>query len=294
MILENRARVLGLIGPIDAYWHWPYDQGGCGCRLCSDEDGWGRTFLALGPDLARLVRERNPEADFIVSTWYMNDAEIALVQAEAAQAECWFDGVILETRRAGADTFPPGIAVSVFPEISMFNCFFVSYGRNGANAVPRRFAPEAARLAKLGCGAVLYSEGAYEDLNKVIWASLLADPERTAEDVVDEYCRHHFGAPSEGLAAELILGLEGTWGAAALAAAAPHEPARLFALAERLRGGMPERWEQRWRGEVLWHRARLDAIMKELGPEKPLLAQAKQLWDEAAFADDAVQVRQRA
>jgi hypothetical protein len=290
LILRNRSRVLDLIGPIEAYWHWPYDQGGCGCPRCADATGWGRTFLALGPDIARLVRDRNPGADFILSTWYMNDAELALVQAEASRPDRWFDGVLMETRRAGELRLPPEVPVSVFPEISMFDCYFVSYGCNGANPAPRRFAPEAARIARLGCGAIMYSEGVYEDLNKILWASVLWDPTRAAEDIVREYCRHHFGAAQESPAAELVLGLEGTWGPVRLAACEPAEPGRLLALAEQLR----ERVPGQWRAEVLWHRARLDALMKSLGPERPLLTAAKQLWDEAAFADDGGRVRQRA
>jgi hypothetical protein len=290
LILQNRRRVLDLIGPIDAYWYWPYDQGGCGCPQCADANGWGKTFLALGPDIARLVRERNPQADVVLSTWYMNDAELALVQAEANRPDCWFSGVLLETRRAGELRFPAGLSLSVFPEISMFDCYFVSYGCNGANPAPQRFAPEAARIARLGHGAVVYSEGFYEDLNKIIWASVLWDPERTAAEVLSEYCRYYFGAAQESLAAELIVGLEGTWGPTRLAASAAAEPARLFALAERLR----ERLPGQWRAAVLWHRARLDAMMRALGPERPLLTAAKQIWDEAAFADDGAQVRQRA
>lgn len=290
MILANRRRVLDLIGPINAYWHWPYDQGGCGCARCADADGWTKTFLALGRDIASLVRERNPGAEFIVSTWYMNDAEVALVQAEAAHADRWFDGVLLETRRAGQVAFAPALRLSVFPEISMFDTYFVSYGCNGANPAPRRFAPEATRIARSGHGAVLYSEGCYEDLNKWVWMACLWDPTRTAADVVQEYASHHFGAPQADLASELILGLEKTWGVARLSACGPEEPSRLLGLADRLRQATPGNW----RAEVLWYRARLDAQMKALGPYRELLAEAKRLWDEAAFADDLSTVRRHA
>ncbi len=290
MILHNRRRILDLIGPIDAYWHWPYDQGGCGCTRCADADGWTRTFLALGRDIARLVRERSPGVEFILSTWYMNDAELALVQAEAARPDRWFDGVLLETRRAGHVTFPPGLRLSVFPEISMFDTYFVSYGCNGANPAPRRFVPEAARIARSGHGAVLYSEGCYEDLNKWVWAACLWDPQRSVDDVVGEYCRYHFGQASEALASELILGLEETWGVAKLSACDPAEPPRLLDQAERLRHAC----SGNWRADVLWHRARLDALMKAIGPDRELLAEAKRLWDQAAFADDGEGIRQQA
>lgn len=193
LILQNRRKALELIGPIDAFWYWPYDQGGCGCRQCMDENGWGRKFLEIGPAIAGVVKDLNPTAEFIISTWLMNDAEIDLARKLMDSGADWFDGVLVETHRAGEFTSGCGYSLSVFPEISMFETFFVSYGCNGANPAPVKFAEEARRIAQLGYGSVVYSEGIYEDINKLTWAAVMWDPSRSAADIVTEYCRYYFG-----------------------------------------------------------------------------------------------------
>jgi len=293
MILENRRKVLELLGPVDAFWYWPYDQGGCGCGACADEKGWGKTFLKIGPAVARVVKRTQSGLRFIVSTWYMSDGEMQLVYDAARRSDRWFDGILLETRRAGEARVPPDCALSV-PEISMFDCFFVSYGCNGANPAPRRFVEAAQRIAELGYGAVVYSEGVYEDLNKVVWASVLWNPEAAPEDIVEEYCRYYFGRQNTQAGKELIFGLEDTWGITRLPSASAATTKSLLSLAESLEKRLPAADWCRWRWRLLAERARLDHLMVSVGPDKELLAEAKHLFDEAGFPDDLQLFRRRA
>ncbi|MHC4067031.1 MAG: hypothetical protein ACYSUI_21350 [Planctomycetota bacterium] len=294
LILENRRRVLALIGPVDAFCCWPYDQGGCGCKDCADADGWGKTFLGIGPEIARTVRSVNPDIRFFLSTWYMSDGELELVRRQAERQGRWFDGLLLETRRVGQ--FEPGkeLSLLVFPEISMFDCFFVSYGCNGANPAPRRFSEEATQIASLGYGTALYSEGLYEDLNKVIWTAKMWEPNRAPEDIVAEYSRHYFGRRNGKAGRDLILGLEQTWGANKLHSTPREVTARLLRLAQSLEQQLPTALGCRRRWQVLLDRARLDDLMVELGPDTELLTDIKRLFDEASFPDDCESLRRQA
>lgn len=287
MILDNRRQVLELLGPLDFYVHWPYDQGGCGCALCSDaEHRWGRTFLQLGPPIAQLVKQKNPYATFLVSTWLCDEEERRMVYDRCDQGADWFDGVMQETQHATERLLPPRYARFVFPEISMFDCFYTSYGCNGANPAPRRFVQEARRTVKAGAGVLLYSEGMYEDLNKVVWANVLWDPAREAQAIVEEYSRYYFGFPNQAPATDLILKLETTWGPARLAQTSPVQAQELWQAARSLQEHLPEPWWCRDRWQALHDRTEMDYWMVQIGPERELLRAARRLFEEASCTDD--------
>jgi hypothetical protein len=294
MILDNRRQVLELLGPLDLYVHWPYDSGGCGCDLCSDADHrWGKTFLRIGPEIASLVKEYHPEARFIISTWYCDEVERQMVYDLCNQGADWFDGVMLETKHATEPQIPAHYARLVFPEISMFDCFFISYGCNGANPAPQRFVQQAHQMAAVGCGTTLYSEGMYEDINKVVWASVLWDPQREARAIVEDYSGYYFGPVNRDKAAELILQLETTWGAKRLAKAAPETVNHLLQIAEALEVSLPSpSWcYERWR--ALRDRAEMDALMVQIGPEQQWLRSTRLLLEEAVYTEDVPQLRRR-
>ncbi len=294
MILDNRRQVLELLGPLDLYVHWPYDSGGCGCALCSDtEHRWGQTFLKIGPDLAGLVKTYNPNARIIVSTWYCDAVERNLVYDLCNQGVDWFDGIMLETKHAAESQIPQHYAKLVFPEISMFDCFFTSYGCNGANPAPQRFAQQARAMAALGCGTTLYSEGMYEDVNKVVWANVLWDPKRDARAIVEEYSNYYFGSANKAHATNLILSLENTWGAKRLAETSPITAHDLFLTAESLQVNLPAPiWcQDRWR--ALRDRAEMDDLMVQIGTNENLLRSTRLLLEEAVYTEDFMLLRQK-
>ena len=59
---------------------------------------------------------------------------------------------------------------------------------------------EARSMVEAGCGVSLYSEGMYEDVNKVVWARVLWDAGREAKSIVEEYSRYYFGASNQAAA----------------------------------------------------------------------------------------------
>ncbi len=295
MILRNRRRILKLLGPIDVYHHWPYDQGGCGCDQCSDTNhAWGKTFLKIGPDIARIVREVNPGAKFIISTWYMDKNELKMVYDLCKNGESWFDGVIMQTENAKSALIPHPYSKAVFPEISMFDCYFTAYGSNGANPAIRRFVQNAREIVALNYGAMLYSEGMYEDVNKATWATILWNPIRTAEDIADEYSGYYFGADLKKTGRKLLLALEETWGAVKLSKSLPETTEAIFSALDAMKHKIPRTQESRLRWKALWHRAKIDNLMKRVGSDRDtgIYRDAIFLFQSAREADGSLKLRQ--
>jgi len=299
MLLDDRRRVLKLLGPLDEFTYWPYDSGGCGCSLCMRNGSWGATFLKIGPNVSKLVKELNPGARFLVSTWYMDTGERQLVYEQMKSGARWFDGTVSETKheaeRNALGAVPGRYAKLVFPEISMFDSYGEGYGTNGANPAPQRFVDEARRTAENGFGTELYSEGFYDDVNKVVWASMLWNPHRTSADIVHEYSSFYFGPRAAPAAEELISGLEQTWGAAKLTAAPAEQVQHLKDLATSMDRTVPaDQVAGRNRLRALRDRAAMDDLMKRIGPDGSLAKEAHRIFEEAGYAANPAEFRREA
>lgn len=280
MILENRRQATRLVGPLDFFVHWPYDQGGCGCDLCAHAPGrWGRKFLELGPRIAEIVRQANPDVRVYVSTWLMDEAERGMVYDLCDRKADWFQGLLTQVEHVSERRVDARYERLVFPEISMFNCYFTSYGCNGANPAPTRFASEARKIAQAGAGTALYSEGIYEDINKAVYAARLWDPDRELAPVLEEYARYYFGHKNVKAATGLITALETTWGANALLAADSGTVERLAREARNLMARIPRRADALARGRLLSDRAEMDRVMKLAGPGQHLIQESRALLE---------------
>ena len=101
-----------------------------------------------------------------------------------------------------------------FPVPSWHWAWSVTHGRNPVIPMPRH----AANIVRLNAngssptyGVGAYSEGLSDDLNKVVWSLLAAEPGTTTTDVVRQYARYHFGAEHEDAMATALFGLESNW-----------------------------------------------------------------------------------
>ncbi len=191
VILETRREMLEAFADLDiAYaWIWPYDQGGCTCSRCAP---WGANgFLRTAEPVAGLVREVIPEAQVVLSTWYFDHFTTGewegLSRAFADGAPPWVD--LLLAGDYGGE-FPPylrqhgvpgSLPVVSFPEISMEGNF--PWGGYGVNPRPSTWEAYERRHGALLAGGFPYSEGIFEDLNKVLTLQLGWDPDRA--------CRRH-------------------------------------------------------------------------------------------------------
>lgn len=290
LILKNRREVMQRIGPIDIFIVWPFDQGGCGCPQCHP---WATKFLSIAPDIARELRRVSPKAKFYLSTWLFKDDEMNQVQALAQSGPAWLDGILCEASRAATFDPPQRYARLVFPEISMSGSLFTGYGASGANPMPHKFVDEARVAAKFGFGAALYSEGIFEDINKVIWASVLWNPMRKAPEVIDEYVAFYFGRQQQTEWRALILGLESTWPPETLDKTKPETVHALLAAAERLGRLAPTNSPSQTRWRYLRDRAAMDSAMVRIGSDTALLRDTFALLEEIGYTQDLLAFRTR-
>ncbi len=82
---------------------------------------------------------------------------------------------------------PGGKRMIAFPEISMHSCS--PWGGFGANPMPARMEENFRGNRRLYCGALPYSEGIFEDVNKAMMLAFYSGRLDGAEEVLREYAR---------------------------------------------------------------------------------------------------------
>jgi hypothetical protein len=182
---------------IDYWFIWPYDNGGCTCPKCAP---WGANgYLRMAEPLAQAYRRAFPKGKVILGTWYFDrwaygewDGITARFNAKKPD---WVDYIMADNfedypRWPLDKGVPGGLPLLNFPDISMWGQD--PWGGYGAN-------PQAGRLQKRWdetrqklSGGFPYSEGIYEDINKVVCAQLYWEPDRPALETVKEYVAFEF------------------------------------------------------------------------------------------------------
>jgi hypothetical protein len=183
---------------LDYWFIAAYDNGGCTCSNCAP---WGiNAYLRLAALEARAYRRAFPKGKVILSTWYFDrfiDGEWAgITEKFNAHKPDWVDYIM-----AGdfGDKFPQyplvhgtpgGLPMLNFPEISMYQC--VPWGGFGSNPLPK-YVQSLWDVAKSKlAGGFPYSEGLYEDVNKVMVSQLYWDPDKSTEQTMREYIAFYF------------------------------------------------------------------------------------------------------
>lgn len=173
---------------------WPYDEGGCDCEMCRPWGGNG--YLRMGEELSKRNRIHQPEAKSVVSTWTFHDDEWELLYKYLATEESkWIDVILADSHTEFPQyplthKLPRPVPIITFPEISMWGRF--PWGAFGATALPGRFERLFRQVEKVASGFMCYSEGRFEDLNKIVVLGLYVDPTRHWQEIVREYCRWEF------------------------------------------------------------------------------------------------------
>ena len=187
----------------------PYDQGGCTCSNCAP---WGANgFLRLCPRLSALAREMFPGVKFYLSAWrfdvFGDLHEWDGLFEKGDEIRRWADGIRLAAGDLPRtkDRSPGDLPVFAMSEISM--SLMLPWGGYGANPRPIDLQSEFALNPRM-IGLRPYSEGIYEDLNKVIILSMLRDPSKSALDAVGDYAARYFGEGTRELVKEAVLLME--------------------------------------------------------------------------------------
>ena len=194
-ILAWRAQMLDSFAdrPLSQFVIFPYDQGGCTCADCAP---WGRNgMMKIVPGFSRLLREKMPGCRVELATWYFDHfgglGEWQGLFERGGELKRHVDGLLVDKFGPIAHGTPGDLPASAMSEISMRG--MLPWGCFGANPQPKRFAAEVTKGRGKLTGFRPYSEGVYEDLNKVLLLQLAWDGKQTAEDVVGAYAAFHFG-----------------------------------------------------------------------------------------------------
>jgi hypothetical protein len=174
---------------------WPYDQGGCGCKECMP---WGsQGFIKTSKRLSNLARRMLPDTKIILSTWFFDPNEWRSLNEELAKDKSWIDVILeehpAENSNAGYESSPGNLPVVRFPEISMYNTF--PWGGFGATPIPLQIEKSFDhKSGKHMVGGFPYSEGIFEDINKVVCGQLFWDSNQPIDNILREYTGYEFSS----------------------------------------------------------------------------------------------------
>ena len=215
-ILEYRTQMLEAFSDVspDYVNIGPYDEGGCTCSKCAPWGGNGyiKTIKALIP----LYKNYWPDVKIGADFWKFNnftgnDSEYDLFYKEFKNGA--LEGVDFISAEPAYADYPfkhePILPFIGFPEISMYGAW--PWGGYGTNPMPKRLENWWRRSGEKLDGGFPYSEGIYEDLNKVIMLKLYRD-NQPAQDTVREYLSYEFGLTGDLLedAVGAVMNMEET------------------------------------------------------------------------------------
>jgi hypothetical protein len=263
---------------IDFIVLWPYDQGGCGCDLCTP---WGSNgYLKLSRKITGLVHQKIPGSKIILSTWLFDcvedEGEWAGVAKAFIQEKPWVDYIQADSH----ETFPryimnnpvPGnLPLLNFPEISMWESW--PWGGFGANPLPDRFQRLWNEVKDKVAGGAPYSEGIFEDINKVIYSQFYWNSDKPAIESVREYVSYEFSSEYADSIVEAITIMEKNHGMRA--AYKPGFPVKIkvpetdygaskaYNLLKGVDTKLSQRTRQGWRWRILLLRAMFDFELRQ-------------------------------
>lgn len=256
---------------------WPYDQGGCGCKDCTP---WGSNgFLKMTKLIAKTVKKKISGIKIIQSTWLFDakedEGEWAGL-AEAYRQESPLVDYIMADSHGAFPQYPlnnpaPGnLPMLNFPEISMWGAF--PWGGFGANPLPQRFQNIWNSVKNKLAGGFPYSEGFFEDINKVIYSQFYWESDRKASDIVKEYVSFEYSTKYAEEITEAIYiieknhGLEKRGGNSVVKVPQQdHGAEKAYKILQKVDGKLPENIRKGWRWRILLIRAMLDYEFRKNG-----------------------------
>lgn len=266
---------------LDFVVYWPYDEGGCGCPQCWP---WGaRGYLRLCRDFSRMARAKYPHAKMVLSTWMFDTppaGEWEGLTKALARDKRWLNYIMADAHedfpRYPLDRgVPGGLPLLNFPEISMWG--MAPWGGYGANPLPGHLQKLWDQVAGKVSGGFPYSEGIYEDLNKVICSQFYWNPGQSARETVREYAAAEFSPEVADDVVSAVEILEANHGRRDGHFQRP--PARTeeaLALLRKADGKLTPEVRKSWRWRILYLRAQIDdELRKKNGkPQGPVLKRA--------------------
>ncbi len=208
LILRWREEVFAAFADcgVDRISTCPYDQGGCTCEKCAPFGAKG--YWVIIPKFVELARKHFKNCEFTMSTWRFDsftDGEWADLFRRDAELKQYVNALSVDPADAGvvAKGAPGNLPMTGFNEISMAG--MLPWGGFGANPRPVNFEKEMHRCANFA-GVRPYSEGIYEDMNKILMLAWCWNP-RPMTEIAGDYFAFYFGEKTrqKGVEATILL-----------------------------------------------------------------------------------------
>lgn len=279
LILKNHEQAYKDYPVIDTAIMWAYDPSGCGCAACTP---WPKTALELGRELAAILRRYHPKAAVYMSAWDMSDEEAAiLIDQLNGDSSDTFQGVVdkewqfLDLPGGGTPRQRWARLDARYTKVPYIDlCQIGGWGWHcfTANPYPTRFETLFAAMRRAGINHYsAYSEDIHDDINKYLISGLGAYPEKTARDLIKEYCMRYFQAAvgDDVYEAACLMEEENSNKLGSPWLQKPvmnRDSARtMHAILKDVQARLPGYVVQTWRWQVLIYRAELSLLINEIG-----------------------------
>ena len=183
--------------------------------------------IPLLEELSVSLKKYHPKARIWLSLQGYNPEECAFVYAYIHQRlPAWLGGIVVgpsspsleDTRAALPARYPirhyPDITHTVrcdYPVVWWDPVFAVTLGREPVNPQPLYYANIYRFIAPYMDGFISYSDGAHDDINKMVWSMLGWNSQADVREILTQYSNFFFGTPFQEDAADGILALEKNW-----------------------------------------------------------------------------------
>ena len=275
-ILSKILDYTDAFGGLDFITIWAYDEGGCCCDKCWP---WaGRGFYNMAHRISKYIKNRYPRIEIWLSTWYVGRGEqqqeewpmlYQRLQEDAAKGDNWADYLLVEARDCMPNTAYPRThgqptahtRLLTFPEISMTG--LDPWGGFGANCTPNQLIQGETPFIPYCNGGYMYSEGIYDDFNKVVIAGMYWDRKRPLEETIADYCGYELGGMDPVKLHRMVNLIEknqqitGRW---SMQPCPLEECDEVWAIAQTLNAAAPAHIKTYWRWRILYIRAYLDYV----------------------------------
>lgn len=307
LLMGDLVKVLEAFRPVglDYVTFWPYDNGGCNCEFCRP---WGSNgYISISKDMAAKFREFYPKGEVILSAWRFLAGEWHDLYDVLGKDPGWAQYMLANSCRGFPDDVakaneetikrgtPGKLTLMVFPEISMLGMY--PWGGRGAAFRNEAVKTDIAQARKLGVAGIMpYSEGIYEDVSKVLWVQAFWNPQRSVDDILEEYVRYEYDPQVLPQILEVIK-LLGSMQEVSLKSKkfSPLETQRgkqCGDFVEQIEPKLPAYVRASWRWKLFANRCRLESCLRQgraFKPDGAYTEEAKRCLDEISkiyFVDE--------
>lgn len=213
MILSSRRSLFEYFSDInlDYIILWPYDQGGCTCPDCRP---WGiNGFISISIKIAKEIKAVFPHSQCILSAWrfdsFTNGEWSGLIEKLPVLSR-HFDYLMADfaSKKTPVNIVEysrkSNMKLLGFPDISMLA---TPWGGFGAAPAPTHLEKVFCERESVADGGFCYSEGVFEDMNKILMLGLYFG-NSTVREIAEDYFRYYFSEDAAAFANELSDCLE--------------------------------------------------------------------------------------